>query len=144
GRETPLTTGAVRDHAPQFSPDGKWVAFERDNHELRVIDVSTRQEHVVASAILFAPRDGAPHEFAWSPDSKYLTYVATAAKSFQNLHVAAVDGAAGARATTDGTVSFLANTNGGSVAWSPDGAYRTFVSSQRTEPGQVVRVDLIP
>src|SRR5262249_9577633 len=34
GRETQLTTGTARDHAPQFSPDGKWLAFERGNREL--------------------------------------------------------------------------------------------------------------
>ena len=39
-------------------------------------------------------------------------------------------------------VSFLANTNAGSVSWSPDGAYLTFATSQRTEPGDVIRVDL--
>src|SRR6266508_494974 len=31
GRETQLTTGRGRDDAPQFSPDGKWIAFERDS-----------------------------------------------------------------------------------------------------------------
>src|SRR5262249_34985640 len=40
--------------------------------------------------------------------------------------------------------SFLANTNAGSVAWSPDGTYLTFVSGQRTEPGSLVRIDLLP
>jgi tricorn protease len=139
GRETQLTTGGARDHAPLFSPDGKWIAYERGNRELRVVDASARQDRLVTSGVLNAPRTGEPQEFAWSPDSRDLAYVATGAGSFQNLYVVPVDAGGQGRA-----VSFLANTNGGSVAWSPDGTYLTFVTSQRTEPGDVVRVDLIP
>src|SRR5262249_52463095 len=43
-----------------------------------------------------------------------------------------------------GAVTFLANVFGGSLSWSPDGAYLTLGTTQRTEPGQVVRVDLVP
>ncbi len=138
GREAQLTSGSARDHAPLFSPDGKWIAFERANRELRVIDASTRQDRLIASSVLSAPRTGEPHEFEWSPDSRYLVYVATGVKSFQNLNVVALDGGAST------AITFLANVNGGSVSWSPDGTYVTFVTSQRTEPGRVVRVDLLP
>jgi tricorn protease len=138
GRETQLTTGAARDHAPQFSPDGKWIAFERANRELRILDVASKQERALTTGVLLAPRGGEPREFVWSPDSTYLAYVATGAKSFQNLHIVGVEGG------EEHGVSFLANANGGSIAWSPDGTYLTFVTSQRTEPGQVVRIDLLP
>jgi tricorn protease len=137
-RETRLTDGAMRDRAPQFSPDGKWVGFERGNRELRAVDIAARQERALTTGVLPAARSGDPREFAWSPDSKYLAYIATGAKSFQNLHIVPVEGGEGR------AVSFLANTNGGSISWSPDGTYLTFVTSQRTEPGQVVRVDLLP
>jgi len=137
-RETRLTNGALRDHAPLFSPDGKSIAFERGNRELRVVDVAGRQERALTAAVLTSPRSGDPREFVWSPDSKYLAYLSTGAKSFQNLNIVPVEGGDGR------PVSFLANTNGGSIAWSPDGAYLTFVTSQRTEPGQVVRIDLLP
>jgi len=138
GRETQLTSGQARDHAPQFSPDGKWVAFERGNRELRAVDVAGKQERVLTTGVLSAPRGGNPREFVWSPDSRFVAYVAIGAKSFQNLHVVGVDGG------EERAVSFLANANGGSIAWSPDGTYLTFVTSQRTEPGQVVRIDLLP
>ncbi|MCC7417110.1 MAG: PD40 domain-containing protein [Acidobacteria bacterium] len=138
-RETQLTSGAARDHAPLFSPDGRWIAFERGNRELRVLDPATRQERLVASATLNAPRNGTPLEFQWSPDSRHLAMITTGAKSFQNVSIAPVDSAGDLR-----PVSFLANTNGGSLAWSPDGTYLTYVTSQRTEPGQVIRVDLVP
>jgi Tol biopolymer transport system component len=138
-RETQLTSGEARDHAPLFSPDGAWIAFERGNRELRVLNPATREDRLVARAVLNAPRSGTPREFDWSPDSRHIALISTGAKSFQNLSVVSVEPPGEARA-----VSFLANTNGGSVAWSPDGTYLTFVTSQRTEPGQVVRVDLIP
>ena len=41
-------------------------------------------------------------------------------------------------------VSFLANTFGGNVNWSPDGKYMLFGTNQRTETAQIARVDLIP
>ena len=40
-------------------------------------------------------------------------------------------------------VSFLSNTNSGSVLWSPDGTYLLFDTNQRTEDNQIVRVDLV-
>ena len=42
-------------------------------------------------------------------------------------------------------VSFLANGNTGQqIAWSPDGKYLLFSTSQRSEDAQMVRVDLLP
>ena len=77
-------------------------------------------------------------DFAWSPDSRYIAYLSAGAKTFQNVSVVPVGGGS-AR-----PVSFLANTNAGSLSWSPDGAYLTFATAQRTEPGDVIRVDLLP
>jgi tricorn protease len=137
-RETELTSSTARDHAPIFSPDGKLLLFERSNRELRIVDVASKTERALTSGVLLAPPGGEPREFVWSPDSKYVAYMATGAKSFQNVHVVPVDGGEAH------AVSFLANTNSGSIAWSPDGSYLTFVTSQRTEPGEVVRIDLQP
>ena len=38
GKEAQLTSGPGRDDVPRYSPDGKWVAFERNSKELRMID----------------------------------------------------------------------------------------------------------
>ena len=77
-------------------------------------------------------------DFVWSPDSRFVAFLTAGTKTFQNVQVVA---AAGGEARA---VSFLANSNAGSLAWSPDGTYLTFTTSQRTEPGDVVRIDLLP
>jgi tricorn protease len=138
GKETQLTSGAGRDDMPRFSPDGKLIAFERNSRELHVIDPATKAETLVATGVFDAPPFADPRDIAWSPDSRYLAYMSAGDKTFQSVHVAPASGGGGK------PVSFLANTNAGSVSWSPDGTFLTFATSQRTEPGDVVRVDLIP
>jgi tricorn protease len=144
GRELQLTSGPGRDDVPRFSPDGKWIAFERDSHELRVIDPASKEEKLVATGVFDTPPFADSGDVAWSPDSRYLAYLTAAAKTFQNVEVAAIPPGAAPPAGSARAVSFLANTNAGSLWWSPDGTYLTFVSGQRTEPGSVVRIDLLP
>ncbi len=138
GKETQLTSGAGRDNMPRFSPDGKLVAFERNSRELRVIDPVTKTERLVATGLFDTPPFADPRDFEWSPDSKYIAFVSAGAKTFQNINIVPVAGGEARQAT------FLANTSSGSVSWSPDGTYLTFTTAQRTEPGNVIRVDLIP
>jgi Tol biopolymer transport system component len=138
GTETQVTSGSGRDDAPRYSPDGKWIAFERDSKELRVVDPATKEEKLLATGAFDTPPFVDFRDFVWSPDSRFVAYLAAGAKTFQNVHVVAVGGGEGR------AVSFLANTNAGSLSWSPDGTYLTFATSQRTEPGDVMRIDLLP
>ena len=138
GKETQVTSGAGRDDLPRFSPDGKWIAFERDSHELRIVDPVSKEERVVATGIFDTPPFVDARDFIWSPDSRYLAFLSAGAKTFQNISIVPV---AGGQARQ---VTFLANTNAGSLSWSPEGTYVTFATAQRTEPGDVIRVDLIP
>src|SRR5204862_4395390 len=138
GKETQLTTGPLRDNVPRFSPDGKWVAFERDSKELRLIDPASKEERTLATGVFDTPPFVEMRDFVWSPDSKYIAYLSAGAKTFQNVNVVPVAGGS-AR-----PITFLANTNAGSLAWSPDGTFLTLATAQRTEPGDVIRVDLVP
>ena len=74
---------------------------------------------------------------AWSPDSRWIAFMASGAKSFTNVQVMP---AAGGDAKP---ISFLANVFSDSLAWSPDGTFLLFNTTQRTEQGQVARVDLV-
>src|SRR5262249_10566112 len=125
---------------PRYSPDGKWIGFQRDSRELRVIDPASKQERLVANGAFDVPPMADQRDFVWSPDSKSIAFTTVGGRGFPNVSVATVaGGAASAR-----PVTFLANSFGGSLSWSPDATFLIFGSGQRTEPGQVIRVDLIP
>ncbi|MDQ6830442.1 MAG: S41 family peptidase, partial [Gemmatimonadota bacterium] len=82
---------------------------------------------------------------AWSPDGKYIAYLAGGTKLMLNAYVVATDRSGNAPSSVSGDqVTFLSNTNGASLSWSPDGSYLMLVSSMRTEPAIVARVDLVP
>ena len=139
-RERQLTSGPGRDHQPRYSPDGKWIAFQRDSSELRVIDPATKQEKLVASGRFDTPPMIDQREFVWSPDSKALAYFTVGARGFTNVSVATLDGGP----ASSRPVTFLANSFAGSLLWSTDATSLLFTTAQRTEPGQVIRVDLVP
>jgi C-terminal processing protease CtpA/Prc/Tol biopolymer transport system component len=145
GRETQLTSGRGRDEMPRVSPDGKWLAFERDSKELRVLDLSSssdsRNERLVATGVFDTPPFAEARDYAWSPDSRFIAFLTASSKTFQNINIAPVADAGSA--TSGRPVTFLSNTRAGSVSWSPDGTYLTYATGQRTEPGDVVRIDLV-
>ena len=79
--ETQLTNNEKGDGAPRFSPDGKMLAYVRDDKELLVMDMASKQEHSVTKGYLGRNQRG----LAWSPDSKWLAYIGLSAKSFRNV-----------------------------------------------------------
>jgi tricorn protease len=139
-RETQLTSGAGRDDQPRYSPDGRWIAYQRDSRELRVIDPASKQEKLVATGAFDVPPMADQRDFTWSPDSKSIAFTTVGGRGFTNLSVATVDGGP----SSAKPVTFLANSFGGSVSWSPDATFLIYSTGQRTEPGQAIRVDLLP
>ncbi len=129
--ETQLTRAGAPDQAPQFAPDGKTIAFVRDRKELRTVDPDTKEERLLATGYLESG-------YAWSPDSKWIAYASAGSGALRNVYVVPAGGGA------PQPVSFLANTNAGSIQWSPDGQFLIFVTSQRTETPQAARIDLVP
>lgn len=136
--ELQLTRDAADDAAPAFSPDGHSLAFERNARELRVIDLDSKQERLLAGGAFERPPLRATRPFVWSPDNKWIAYTSVTGKSFANVFVVP---AAGGEAKQ---VSFLANVFNNSVSWSPEGTFILFDTGQRTEGSQVARIDLIP
>ncbi|HEY0170331.1 MAG TPA: hypothetical protein VGB98_04710, partial [Pyrinomonadaceae bacterium] len=137
--ETQLTSSAEPDDTPRFSPDGKWLAFQRAGREIRALDLESRQERVVAAGALQRPPLNPDRPFAWSPDSKWIAYMPVGQRLFRNVHAAQVEGDGRGR-----PVSFLANGGSNTVSWSPDGTFVLFDTGQRSETAQLARVDLIP
>ena len=137
--EAKLTGDAKYDVEPTWSPDGKTIAFMRGAKELRVVDVGTKQERVVATGELDRPPRAPDHAIAWSPDGRWIAYLSDGQGGpFNNPHIVPLNGGA------ERPIAFLPDANSSSLAWSPDGTYLLFGSGQRTETPLVARVDLIP
>jgi Tol biopolymer transport system component/C-terminal processing protease CtpA/Prc len=132
--ETQLTNASTGDDAPKFSPDGKMLAFVRDDKSLVVMDVAGKTERVVASGFISA----SPRNLAWSADSQWIAYLGLSTRSFRNAYIVP---AAGGESRP---VTAIPNANTNTLSWSPDGKFLVFNTSQRTEDADVVRVDLTP
>ena len=136
--ETRLTNEAVNDFTPQFSPDGKMIAFQRGGNEIQVIEIDSKKERQIVKADLERPPLSSDRAFVWSPDSKWIAYMPVGEKLFKNVYLVPVAGGQGRQ------ISFLANGGSNTVSWSPDGTFILFDTGQRTETAQLGRIDLIP
>lgn len=135
--ETQLTS-AGDDYSPIFSPDGKFFAFIRGGRSLWIYDVSAKQERQISKLYTDSPPLVGKQNLAWSPDSNWVAFLTVnpETRSYTNVSVASInDGEAK-------SLSYLANSNSGTVSWSPDGAFILFDTNQRTEEGSLARIDL--
>lgn len=63
---TELTRGDYADHSPAWSPDGRWIAYDR-NQDLWIMDPEGQNQRRIAAQY-------SPNGHSWSPDSKSLAY----------------------------------------------------------------------
>lgn len=137
--ETQLTHGASSDVSPEWSPDGAHIAYTRDARELRVLDMPSRTDRLLATASLNRPPFLGRSDMAFSPDSRWIAYTPDAGpRNFSNVQVVNITGG------DSKPVSFLANTSSNAIAWSRDGSYILLSTGQRTEMRQLARIDLVP
>lgn len=131
--EVQLITSDGDDETPVYSPDGKHIAFFRNDRELHVFTPADKGDKVLANG------DLTRSPLCWSPDNKFIAYAETGGKSFRNISVVALSETGGR------PVSFLADGEAGNgIVWSPDGKYLLFDTAQRSELSKIARVDLIP
>lgn len=139
-KETQLTNGNQQEEHPLFSPDGKKLAFQRGHDQIVVLDLASKKETVAGKGLMGLPPFGSDHGFDWSPDSKWIGFISSGDRYFETAQVVKIDaGADSAR-----PVSFVANTNADEIRWSADGKYLLMGTAQRTEDGQIARIDLVP
>ncbi|WP_345253266.1 S41 family peptidase [Flaviaesturariibacter amylovorans] len=138
GRERPLLASGGDDTAPALAPDGRQVAFVRNDRELHVLDLTTGKDALLTTALFGRVSFGAPHVISWSPDSKWIAFAAYGGKTFLNIYLIPAAGG------TARPASFLANAFGQGIVWIKDGKSLLFTTRQRTENAYVARVDLVP
>ncbi len=137
GKESVLTQAGNDDENPRWSPDGKSVAYVRNDKELHVVTVPTKD--AAAADRVIATGQLPESAVTWSPDGQWIAFSMQDKRSFRNVHVVPAAGG------ESHPVSFLANGETASgIAWSPDGHYLLFDTSQRSEQAQIARVDLLP
>lgn len=139
GKQKRLTDSSQDDTDPQFSPNGKWIAFIRNANQLRIINLQTGHMRLLATGELnlHHPLES-HHPFSWSPDSRWIAFMAWGARMYRNAEIISVSGG------KPRPISFLGNTFSGSLQWSPNGKSLFFETGQRTHKGHVAQVHLVP
>ena len=73
-KETPIIENDKENYQPEFSPDGKEIAFIEDRMYLKVYNLASKQVRTLLTTNeLFSMSDNDQY-FTWSPDSKWLLY----------------------------------------------------------------------
>jgi tricorn protease len=101
------------------SPDGKWAAHSDKNQRLHLLDLENKKNKKVTETKFSTGFT----EMAWSPDSKWLAYVASADNLFRQIKLYNVTDDKTTTITTDRYDSY-------SPAWSPDGKFLYFLSDR--------------
>ena len=132
-----LTAGAAYDYQPDWSPDGRYVAYvsyDGESIALKLLELSSGRARTLLA-------DGAVNlEPRWSPDGSRLAFVSTAFNARWHIFVARLDATAGRLADVR---RVTVDRDGGlpryyysvfdhylSPTWSPDGRELIFVSNR--------------
>ena len=73
-KETPLVANDHENYQPQYSPDGKELAYIEDRHTLRVYNTDTKQTRTLLTSKEIFSQGDADQYFVWSPDGKWLLF----------------------------------------------------------------------
>ncbi|HYK88086.1 MAG TPA: S41 family peptidase [Acidobacteriota bacterium] len=103
------------------SPDGKLVAHTDKNQQLWIYDIGGKKQTLVATSL-----EDNFSDLRWSPDSKWLAYVETAANTFRQIKL---------HHLADGSITALTGDRIDSYdpAWSLDGNWLYFVSDRNLQ-----------
>jgi tricorn protease len=110
--------GKVFRFDPVISPDGKWFTFDDKNQKLWLFSLESKKMTQIASSDL----DGFSG-LTWSPDSKWLAFVETAANTNSQIKLYHISDGKTVVVTRDRVES-------SNPAWSPDGKWLYFLSDR--------------
>ncbi len=95
----------VERNSPQYSPDGKSLAFIQDRDKLMVMDLATKNVRQITNGSTVTSREGR-FNYAWSPDSKWIALDVVDRKHDPYYDVAIVNVADGSMTNLTGTAYF--------------------------------------
>jgi len=123
GEPRQLTTGGdTYKYDIRWSPDGSKILWNDKMLRLSYIDVASK-----AVTVVDTDKDGEIVQFAWSPDSRWITYGRTEAEGANRIYLFSLD----SKKTTPVTDTWY---NSGGPAFSRDGKYLFFVSDRDFDP----------
>ena len=121
-KETELYSGTTDSFQPEYSPDGKKIAFLAARDEIQILNLSTGDTNVALSKIHNYSYSDGDIAYSWSPDSRWLTadYAPRDRLFVPNIGVFPSDGSADPRDISHSGYqdsSPLWNQSGGVVYW---------------------------
>ncbi|NOZ62032.1 MAG: protease [Calditrichaeota bacterium] len=123
GKATQVTTGGeTYKYSIYWSPDSKKILWSDRRQRLRYVDISSKTISEVAHSPVWEIR-----EYAWSPDSKWITYTLPEEKTMNRIYIYSLKTKKSVP-VTDGWYS------SGAPAFSSDGKYLFFTSNRDFNP----------
>lgn len=99
------------------SPDGKWIAYNDLGNNMYILNILSGVSKKISS------NEEGIQDFSWSPDSKWLAFVQTAANTMSQIKIYNVENHTSFDLTTDRANSF-------NPRWSHDGEFIYFLSDR--------------
>ncbi len=80
--------------SPQFSPDGKEIAFIEDRKFLKVINLDSKKVRQITDGTQHYDTDAYPFDYQWSPDGKWfvLTLITNMRSPYSDIGIVSADG----------------------------------------------------